>query len=98
MVAEVVPYAGDPDDENAPPVEHVYEDGDYLKVVVPNTANRLLMHLDAGENVTVGAKLVSAGNGHLAEQDAEGEGSVMFIAREDVDATGGADWILVEKK
>lgn len=79
-------------------ITDAYADGDWIKVANCLPTVEVYAHLASGENVAYGAKLVSNGNGELRELDTGGgdTDAAIAIAREAVDATGGAERITVE--
>ena len=79
-------------------VDDDYEDGEHLEYRRGLPGDEYLALLDAGEDVTEGDVLVSAGNGALAAAAGDGteDASVVAEAIESVDNAAGADPVRVE--
>lgn len=77
--------------------DDVIPSGEYVQCLFAAPSNGIYAHLAAGETVTAGDDLVSAGNGALRARDTDGTapddagGVVVATADEDVDNSGGTD-------
>lgn len=83
-VALTKAWGGDAED-STDPIDDAYSDGDAMRVAVLPEGARWRALIAAGENISVGDFLVSAGDGTLQQRDStspEDAGAIFGVARE----------------
>lgn len=79
-------------------IDDDYSDGDHMEYRDGIPGDRFNAFLAAGENVSEGDKLVSAGNGALQAVTGDGTDAAVIVAEayEGLDNSGGADPVRIE--